>query len=227
MLFKCLLIERFGKQKQGEAGVSLPAAECGPVGPCSAASSLAPGALGRGCLRQPLAPPRPAPGWSPGSSSEETDAASMRPHPGSAHQNASSPAGPLVLVGSRGAAGPCLFKEGPLHLRGVGDGSLWKSTAPPAPAGSPRSCCAPESAFRGPTGACAVTSHSMAPELPPGGLRVPRGVPRSRARGTWLGLSLARPFLCPHCPAVSVHSAWCLCSWARPLLSPSRHRSPY
>ena len=103
--------------------------------------------------------------------------------------------------------GPAFLKEGPLHLRGVGDGSLWKSTAPPAPAGSPRSCCAPESAFRGPTGACAVTSHSMAPELPPGGLRVPRGVPRSRARGTWLGLSLARPFLCPHCPVLQHHSS--------------------
>ena len=61
----------------------------------------------------------PARGWSPGSSSEETDAAASRPHPGFAHQNASLPAGPLVLVGSRGAAGPRLLKGGtPLSSRG-------------------------------------------------------------------------------------------------------------
>lgn len=49
--------------------------------------------------------------------------------------------------------GPAFLKEGPLHLCGVGGGSLWKSTVPPAPAGSPRSRCAARSAVRGPTGA--------------------------------------------------------------------------
>ena len=102
--------------------------------------------------------------------------------------------------------GPAFLKEGPLCPLGVGGRSLWKSTAPPTPAGSPRSRCAPGSAVQGPTGACAVTSHSTGPELPPGGLRVPVQVPRSRTGGCLAGAVPSASPLCPCHPAVSVHS---------------------
>ena len=105
LFFKCLLIERNLENKSGE---KLPAAKRRVRWAMLCSFLLGPWGTGEGLSRAaPLAR-----GWSPGSSSEETDAASSRPHPGSAHQNASLPAGPLVLVGSQGAAGPRLFKGG-------------------------------------------------------------------------------------------------------------------
>ena len=98
-------------------------------------------------------------------------------------------------------------------------GSPWKSTAssPPQllrqpPQGAPRSLCPllghgavlPEMPVRGPSGPCAVTSHSPGPEPAPGGLKEPRG-------GVLHALGAARrgapPLSCP----VPSPLPWCSC----------------
>ena len=183
-------------------GRSFQQPSAGSGGPCSAVSSLAPGALGRGCLGRP-------PWLGAGLQGRPPRRRMLLPRD---HilvlliKTLLCPLGLWFSWEARELPGPAFLKEGPLHLCGVGGGSLWKSTAPPAPAGSPRSRCAAGTAFRGPTGACAVTARSTAPALLLGVLRVRGRVPRSRAGGIWLPLSLARLLLCPHCPAVSVHS---------------------